>query len=286
MDPQVDEAGGSRYHELLAGVRSRYERSFAQDVMSGLNAVDFGDRIIIFGASMLLSVLPLVIVLSALASHRIQDDIAHHLGLSGQGSRVIEGLFKASVKSFNLAIAIGLVLSLAGTAAVARSVEVIYERTFDFPPLPKTRGWVRCLVWVAVISVVFIADGAIERNLIDDIGHIGFGIFEFVLFTLFFWWSMHYLLGGRESWRRVLPAAIATGLFWIGLGIFAAFYFSSTIVSDSKTYGNIGVTFTLVTWFIAIGAILTLGTVIGAVWQSRRTTNPANASDSPATRAT
>jgi membrane protein len=57
---------------------------------------------------------------------------------------------------------------------------------------------------------------------------------------------------------------------WIGLGVFAGFYFSSTIVSDSKTYGTIGVTFTLVTWFIAMGAVLTLGAVVGAVWQRRQ----------------
>ena len=43
---------------------------------------------LIFGASMLLSVLPLIIVLSTYASHRVQDDIARHLGLSAQGVRV------------------------------------------------------------------------------------------------------------------------------------------------------------------------------------------------------
>jgi membrane protein len=250
--------------------RARYEGSFAQDLAKGLGAVDFGDRIIIFGACMLLSVLPLIIVLSAYASHQIEDDIARHLGLSAQGTRIVEGLFKASVTSFNLAISVSLLLSFFGTIAVARSVEVIYERAFDYPPLLRRQGWLRCLVWVVVISGVLIADGAIERALIDDVGHVVFGLVELVLFTLFFWWSTHFLLGGRESWRGVAPAAIATGLFWVGLGVFAAFYFSSTIVGDSKTYGTIGVTFTLVTWFIAIGAVLTLGAVVGAVWQKRR----------------
>jgi uncharacterized BrkB/YihY/UPF0761 family membrane protein len=61
------------------------------------------------------------------------------------------------------------------------------------------------------------------------------------------------------------------GSLLVGLGAFAAFYFSTTIVSDSKTYGTIGVTFTLVTWFIAIGAVITLGTVMGAAWQRRMT---------------
>jgi len=65
-------------------------------------------------------------------------------------------------------------------------------------------------------------------------------------------------------------AALTTALMWIGLGVFASFYFSSTIVSDSKTYGAIGVVFTLVTWFIAMGAVLTLGAVVGVLWEKRR----------------
>jgi membrane protein len=276
QEPDESDTTKPRSEKLPAGWRARYEGSFAHDLLRGLGAVDFGDRIIIFGACMLLSVLPLIIVLSAYASHRIQDDIAHHLGLSRQGVRVVDGLFKASVTSFNLAIFVGLLVSFFGTISVARSVEVIYERAFQHPPLSRTQGWLRCLVWVVVISGAFIADGAIDKTLRNDLGSVVFGLVEFVLFTLFFWWSLHFLLGGRESWRGLLPAAIATGLLWIGLGVFAAFYFSSTIVSDSHTYGTIGVTFTLVTWFIAIGAVLTLGAVVGAVWHRRRsaTANP------------
>lgn len=238
--------------------------------MEALGRVDFGNQILIFGASMLLSVLPLIIVLSTYASHRVQDDIARHLGLSTQGTRIVDGLFRASASSFNLAVLIGILLSLAGTIVVGRSVEMIYEKAFDHPPLSRSQGWLRCTLWVVVISGVLIADSAIDQTIRRDAGSVVFGLVEFVLFTLFFWWSIHFLLAGRESWQAVRPAGIATGLFWVGLGVFAAFYFSSTIVDDSKTYGTIGVTFTLVTWFIAIGAVISLGAVTGAVWHRRR----------------
>ncbi len=242
--------------------RSRYEGSFAQDFAKGLG-------------SLLLSVLPLIIVLSAYASHRIQDDIARHLGLSTQGGRIIEGLFKASVTSFNLGILVSLILAFAGTIAVARSVEVIYERAFELPPLRGTESLVRCVVWVVFVSAVAVADAAIGKTLRDGpAGPFVIGLVELVGFTLFFWWSIHFRLGAREPWRGVLPAALATSAFWIGLGVFAALYFSSTIVSDSKTYGTIGVTFTLVTWFIGMGAVVTLGAVVGAVWQRRRGGTP------------
>jgi len=85
----------------------------------------------------------------------------------------------------------------------------------------------------------------------------------------FFWWSIHLLLGGAAGWRTLVIPAAVTALFWVGLEGFAALYFSSTIISDSKLYGTIGVVFSLLTWFIAIAAVLVLGALIGDVVQVR-----------------
>jgi membrane protein len=234
-----------------------------------LGAVDFGDRIIIFGAAMLLSVLPLVILLNALANRRVDDDISQRLGLDRAGSQVIEGLFKPSTVSFNLGVFVSLLLALAGTIAVARSVQIIYERAFDRSPGRGRGNLLRCFVWVVVVAGVFVADGASAPSLHNEpAGWLVLGIVNFVGVTLFFWWGAHFLLGGREPWRRVWPVGLATALFWMGLGVFASFYFSSTVVSDGHLYGTIGVVFTLVTWFIAIGAVLTLGAVVGEIWVS------------------
>jgi uncharacterized BrkB/YihY/UPF0761 family membrane protein len=101
----------------------------------------------------------------------------------------------------------------------------------------------------------------------------GTGLVELVtiaIWTPFFWWSMHFLLAGRVPWRRLLPAALATGVLFTGLGAFSEFYFSSEIVSDSKTYGTIGAVFGIVTGFIAIGAVIVLGAVAGSVWSGRK----------------
>jgi membrane protein len=78
---------------------------------------------------------------------------------------------------------------------------------------------------------------------------------------------MHFLLAGRVPWRTPLQSAIITGVFFGGLGIFSKFYFSETIISDSKTYGTI---FGIMTWFIAVGAVIILGAVTGAVWEDRK----------------
>ena len=45
---------------------------------------------------------------------------------------------------------------------------------------------------------------------------------------------------------------------------------SAAIISDSRLYGTIGVVFTLLTWFIAIGAVIVLGAAAGAAWDQRK----------------
>lgn len=53
--------------------------------------------------------------------------------------------------------------------------------------------------------------------------------------------------------------------------VFSKFYFSSTSISDSRTYGAIGAVFSILTWFIDIGTVIILGAVAGGVWEDRRT---------------
>ena len=148
---------------------------------------------------------------------------------------------------------------------------MIYEGTFEQAHARGAENLLRCFVWVAGLAGLLILDGEISGPLRNGpAGPVILGLVDFVLLTLFFWWSIHFLLAGRESWTRVGPSAVATAIFWMGLGVFASFYLSSTLVSDSRLYGKIGVVFTLVTWFIAIGAVITLGAVAGVVWQRRR----------------
>jgi membrane protein len=128
----------------------------------------------------------------------------------------------------------------------------------------------RCLVWAAVVAAEVVLDAVINRPLRElPLGRVFLGLGNLVIVTAFFWWGLRYLLRGKESWRRLFRAALATGVFWVGLGGFASLYFSSTLVSDSHLYGEIGVVFTLVTWFIAMGAVIILGAVVGHVFVIR-----------------
>jgi membrane protein len=243
----------------------------AQDLIKGLGEVEFGDWIILFGASFLLSVLPLIIILAALANSRVDDNIATRLGLNREGAHIVDSLFTSSHTGLSFGIVVALLISLLGTIAVARSVQRLYQTVFGHADV---RGWpnvLRCLVWALGAAAEVIVDAVISRPLRDlPAGRVFLGLGNLVIVTAFFWWGLHLLLRGREPWRRLFPAALATGVFWVGLGAFASFYFSSTLISDDHLYGAIGVVFTLATWFIAMGAVIILGAIVGRIWVTRR----------------
>jgi membrane protein len=260
-----------RQEKISTTWRSRYAGSAAEDLFKRLGALDFGNWILVFGATLLLTILPIILLLSSLASLRVDDDLARHLDLSRPGSVVFEGLFRSAPVKFDSGFVLSLIIGVASAVGVAITVQILYERVFD---QPHHRSWpnvARCAVWALVLAGNLIADGAISRELRGTPGRaVLSGAVAVVAGTLFFWWTMHFLLAGRKPWGRLFRSAVTTAVFWVGLGVFSHFYFSSSMISDNKLYGSIGVVFDLVTWFIAVGAVLMLGAVVGAVWDDKR----------------
>lgn len=253
----------------ITAAQGHFEGSTAQVFLRRLSALDFADAIILFGASLLLSALPFVILLSSLANHRIDTDLSRHLGLNSQGARIVSQLFQASPRHSAAAIVTALIVATAGTIAVASSLQVIYERAFG----QQHRGWrdvLRFLTWACVLFGVLVADSVISKPARAAGGPVAAGLVTYAGAAAFFWWTMYFLLAGRVPGRRLIPAAILTALFWIGLDLFSSAYFSAEIISDSKLYGTIGVVFSLLTWFIAIGAVIVLGAVGGVTWDQRK----------------
>jgi membrane protein len=276
-EEQYSDAPGSVTRAPSAGqartrwVRARYEGSVVQEFVRTLSKVDFGTEVILFGSAILLSVVPIIILLSSLASTRIDDDVARNMGLDRRGAQYMARLFTTPHSATGSEVVIGLLMAVAGTIAAGLSVQVVYEKIFDHDHQKGIRNLVRCIVWVACVGALLVVDAMtykrIERPVI---GTVLEPIIEITALTLFFWWSMHFLLAGRRSWRQLRAPAVATTLYWIAFGIFASLYFSGSIDTDARLYGSIGIVFDLATWFIAVGAVIILGAATGATWQNVR----------------
>ena len=263
--------------ERLAGVRARYEDSWASEVGHQLKALDFVNWITIFGAALLWSALPLIILLSSLANQRIDDDLSRHIGLNSHGAHIVETLFRSTPAHGVEPILTGFLFCFSGVVAVVSSLQLIYERVFGQEP----RGWrnlPRGLSWIVALVALLVLDGVVNRPVKHAAGVVVLDLLGVVSTTLFFWWTLHFLLAGRVSWQRLVRPAMSSGVLWLALGLFSSVYFSPIVISDSRAYGTIGVVFSLLTWFFLIGAIVVLGAVTGAVWQAHSEQAPARSS--------
>jgi membrane protein len=255
-------------HKALSSAQARYRESLWQRFFHKLGELEFFDQTMLFAAGLLVSLVPFLILVSAFASQRVDDDIALRMGLDHRAAAIVSDLFKSSTASLDAGTVINLLILLAGAVTVASSLQVIYERVFQ---LDHRRNVARLLVWTSALCGLLVVESIIDRSAQAASGRVGLvEVATIATFTPFYWWTMHYLLGGRVGWRGLLPSAISTGVFFAGLGVFSSLYFSSSIISDSKTYGTIGAVLSLVTWFIAVGAVIILGAVAGAVWRDRK----------------
>ena len=245
-------------------------RTLARDLVRQVKTLDVADQAVLFGAGLLVSLLPFLILLSAFASQRVDDDIALRLGLDHRAAKIVSHLFTPSAASLNAATVTSVIFVVAGMLTVASSLQQTYEKVFQ-QEHRGTRDVLRWLTWVAALCGIVAFESVVARPVRNVAG--GSGLVELVTFAIFmpfFWWTIHFLLRGRVGWRRLLPSAIATGVGFVALGVFSKFYFSSSIISDDQTYGAIGAVFSLMTWLIGIGVVIMLGAAAGAVWEQRR----------------
>lgn len=259
---------GGRAGRYVAAARSRYEGSWVQDVGVQLKDLHFFDWTLIFAAELLWSALPFIIVLSSLANHRVDGDLSRHIGLDSRGAHIVSTLFRGTPAHAVIPILTGLLFSFAGVVSVVASLQALYERLY----CQERRGWrdlPRYLIWMLVLFAALTAEASIDGPERDAAGPVVQALLSFVVVATFFVWTMHFLLDGRVPWRDLVRPALVTALFWLAFAFFSSFYFSTTLIDDSNTYGTIGVVFTLLTWFIVIGSVVVLGAAIGGVWHQR-----------------
>jgi membrane protein len=261
----------------VTAVRRRYSGSMAEKIGHQLSALDFANQATLLGAGLLASLIPLLVLLSSFSNQRVADRIALRLGLDHRATHIVGQLFHNSTPTLSVATVSSFIFVTMGVVAVASSLQQIYEKAFR---QPHQRHLLRLLIWVLALCVALTIETLLARSVHSASGHRLLAVLiTFVLLTPFFWWTIHYLLGDRVSWRRTFASALITGALWAAFAVGSELYFSTTIIVDSRTFGAIGAVLALLTWLIGIGLVIILGALAGVVWIDRRSpeqTEPAS----------
>ena len=196
------------------------------------------------------------------------DGLTRHLGLNKQAADDMSQLFTSTSATSGAITGTAWVFFSIGGAAAGSAIQELYERAFDL----DRRGlsdFPRRLVWLAVLIGCAVAAGEVGATLRHAGGPVLLGVIGLLGFTAFFWFTMWLLLSGRMPARQLFPAALATGVCWVGMEAVFSVMFSGMVVFDDSKYGAIGVVFAFMLWFIAIGVVIILGVVVGVVWRER-----------------
>ncbi|CAO5253439.1 ribonuclease BN [Frankia sp. AgKG'84/4] len=267
-----------RSREIQAKAQRRWQGSSAEDLSRRLRAGDLINGAMILAALILMMFFPFLITLAAVSPLRpggAAEIIVRRMGLDHDAAMAVQRLLTpdtgggATQAGWTVVGAVWLCL---GGLSLAGSVQTIYQRAFRIPSaglrgVPGQLGWLAGLIAFLAGTT---ATGAVLTSTVA--GQLCHALLVTAALGLFLWGGAWLLLRGRAGWRELLPCAVFTTIGLTGLGVCSRLLFSQSIVDNERSYGEIGVVFTLLSWLIGLGVVLTGGAIVGVWYRERHPT--------------
>lgn len=230
-------------------------------------------------AQQILCTAPLLVAFSVVRRHpgaqNIGDVLTRYLALSPAASRDVGSLFHDSGSVTTGDRVLGLLLALLFATAIAATQQRWFELVWTRPRAPLVTSTVRQLTWVAGLCaylVIVLYAGRAGHGVGQHVhaGRPAGPVVQFVVSLLFFWWTQHLLLGGRLSWRQLLPGALCMALGMSVLVGLSGYVMSGEIVAEVSDYGLIGSTFVLSLWLVLLSGLVCAGALVGQLIAERQ----------------
>jgi membrane protein len=219
-----------------------------------------------FGALAMLTVIPLLVVVAAASGashHGLSVWVIYGMGLTGSSTHAVEQLFSARAHVLSTTSVFSLVLLGVFGVTFAGSVQAGFERVWALPAGPWHKVW-RQAVWLVIfVAYIYAAAtvGSVTRHAPAETAiRVTAAV---VLSVAFFWWGLHFLVGGRVSYLAALPGAVVTVAFLAGLRAFSILVFEPLIVSNAVTYGALGTVLIVQSWLVGVGWVVFAGQLFG-----------------------
>jgi membrane protein len=227
-----------------------------------------------FAALGVVTMMPLLVLVADTIPSEHSSSFAQWLvdgmGLAGKPAESVRELFASPGRVVGTTSVFSLAVLWFFGLSFAASVQTGYEKIWGLPGGPWHKVW-RQALWLVVVTVYLDAE-AQSWTLLGDSPWEDFLRFSTTVVTglLFFWWSPHFLLGGRVPWRSLLWGALATVAGLVGLRGFSVLVFSPLLVSNAVTYGAAGVLLIVQSWLVGVGFVVYGGALVGERVSRRR----------------
>ena len=254
------------HHVVLGGGKRVWHDLRFKDLYRSGNEFELMGRAMGFGALAMLTVFPVLVVVAAASvasRHGVARWVVYGMGLTGSSAQAVVQLFAAPGRVLGTTSVFSLLLLAVFGVTFAGSVQAAFERVWSLPAGPWHRIW-RQVVWLIVLIAYIYAAATVgpltHHASAATVVRVSVAV---VLGIAFFWWGLHFLVGGRVSYWAAMPAAVVTVAFLAGLRAFSALVFEPLIVSNAVTYGALGTVLIVQSWLIGVGWVIYGGQLFG-----------------------
>jgi membrane protein len=229
-----------------------------------LVSVQAADRAVAIGAQAFSALIPLLIVYGTVVPMVSAQSFATHtirrLGLTGTSAQSLREILAPPSGVAHSVTAISIVLVIVSSLSLARTLQRLYEVSYELPA-SGIRGTPWHLLWIALVPIYFTL-----RPLFSELAGGWWHVAGSLLLSACVWLLTPYiLLGRRLKWLHLLPGAVFTALGMSALIGASLIYLPHSVSSSARHYGTIGVAFSLLSWLVLVGFVLVGTATAGAV---------------------
>lgn len=246
-----------------------------------MRELDLDTHALALCAQQVLCTAPLIVAMSSVLQRvngrGISSVISRFFGLHGQSADYVQRIFgRASESISTMALVFGLITAVVFTTSVAAVQQRGFELIWNLPRRSGMGSYLRQLAWTPGLAVFCAALlGATKLAKLLDAQIDGAGIWTVVVLQglatfLFYWWTQHWLLGGRVEWTPLLAGSLAVGVSTSVLVRLSRVIMPGQISWQVHAYGLIGAVFVLSIWMMISSVVIFAGVLFGALRSQRR----------------
>lgn len=252
---------------VLDGIRAAPGGTLLLRIATDIARGDITDRAMTLAGQAFTSVLPLIILWTALRGSSQLDAVLAGLGLSSKDVDVPQSVSGLPPSSFSAFGVLGALMIIGGATSLARAIGRMYVSVWQIRKLPYT-GWWR---WVLVIFIFPLAVTLqIFASKLHNISPAGFGVLGLslelaatVVLWIAVWFAVPRLMVSRQlPFRLVMINAVVTGVA-ITLYLVGSFMvMPHTVSTTTHHYGTLGLVFAAISWLFIFAAIVVIATIV------------------------
>jgi uncharacterized BrkB/YihY/UPF0761 family membrane protein len=240
--------------------------AFVLRVLNRFQLIAGFDRAMALASSALTALVPLAVLAGAVLPHVQAEGVANWVinryALTGGGAEAVRDALAPSTASNTDVGLIGALLLVIAILSFARSMQRLFERAWELPPL-SVRNTFNDLLWIAGLVAYLVISGVAHREIGTSRVQVGANLLLTPLTAIFLAWSGLVLSARRIAAKALAPfaivASLALAVYFAGAAVYVPHLFSSY----ASRYGAIGAVFAMISALFGFMVALVASAALG-----------------------